>query len=88
LFGIEVVVRELLSVGSSEAFVCRVVVVVVVVLGAVVVVVQPTSAITQTPNTNGISFFIGSRSIRIFRLPPPFSTLPRRDSVEPLPSDF
>jgi hypothetical protein len=67
------VVRELLTDGSIEAFVCRVVVVVVVVEGAVVVVVQPTIAITQTPKTNGIRFFIGLRFIRISRPAPPFS---------------
>jgi hypothetical protein len=53
------VVRELLSVASTDGLFCREVVVVVVVLGVVVVVVQPTSAITQTPKTSGISFFIG-----------------------------
>ena len=82
LFGIEFVVRELFSVGSSEAFVCRVVVVVVLVVGAVVVVVQPINAITQTPNTNGISFFIEARSIRISRPTPPFSAVVLRQRDE------
>lgn len=51
------VVRELLIVGSSVALFCRVVVLLVVVVDSVVVV-QPTNAITQTPKTNGINFFI------------------------------
>ena len=70
--------------GSTDGLFWRVVV--VVVLGAVVVVVQPTNAITQTPNTNGINFFIR----RFYpNLPSPsifFPTLVGRDSVEPLSS--
>jgi hypothetical protein len=77
------VVRVLLSDGSTEAFVCRVVVVVVLVFGAVV---QPTSATTQTPKTNGISFFIVPRSIPMFGLAPPFSPLHSGLAGSPCPS--
>jgi hypothetical protein len=47
----------MLVVGSMEALGCRSLVVVEVVVVSVVAV-QPTSAITQTPRTTGISFFI------------------------------
>jgi hypothetical protein len=46
-------------VGSIRALVCRCVVVVVVV-DVCGVVSQPTSAITQTPKTSGINFFMNT----------------------------
>jgi hypothetical protein len=64
---------------------CAVVVVVVVVVAvvAVSVVVQPTSAITQTPKTTGINFFM---STLLPETPRPFDSFfgmlkPRRSSV-------
>ena len=62
--------RLLKTVGSTVAFVCRVVVVDVVVS----VVVQPTTAISQTPKTNGISFFM-ARALP--KLSPPVTLLRR-----------
>lgn len=51
-------VRFILVVGSMLAFGPRSLVVVVLVVVVSVVVLQPTSAITQTPRTSGINFFM------------------------------
>ncbi|MFN2621209.1 MAG: hypothetical protein ABR611_00015 [Chthoniobacterales bacterium] len=74
-------VRLILVVASMLALGCRSLVVVVVV-DVSVVVVQPTSAITQTPRTTGISFFMArfyridvGRSILFFRGAHPSSVL-------------